>query len=138
MSDEKFIWSLNEDLALAFRALVQTLSNLGAGQEDDFSRIRRLRIDHLHQQLHHTLILVRQVQALGGVPTTQVPPVHASDNAEHAITEELALEHLRLVRYRTRIRQARELGMGEAAAALEPLASDAQRQVDTLAAFLHR
>ena len=137
-NDQAFVYLLNEDLALAFRSLVQTLSNLGGARDDEYASIRKERIEYLDQQLQHALTLVRQVQALGGMPTTHVPPVHASSSAESAITEELALEHLRLIRYRKRIEEARALGITDTADALEKLAADTQQQVDKLVEVLHR
>jgi len=128
---------LNEDLALAFRSHVQTISNLtGADNDDTFEPTCRQRLDHLDRQLEHTMRLARQIDWLGGLPTTEVSPVHWTSDTRMALAEEMALESLQLNRLRNRASQAREIGETGVAEAIETIARDSESQLETLSEVL--
>lgn len=127
---------MNEDLALTYRAMVQTIRNLSGAPAADYHHVQLERITYLERQVAHAAELGRQVQFLGGTPSTLVPPVHVSPQTRDALNEELALETLRLTRFRRRIREARLAGVPHVAAAVEQILVETQRQVQLLQATL--
>jgi bacterioferritin len=90
----------------------------------------------VRQELDHALILARQIDFLGGVPTTTVPPIPAQEEAVAALRADLALETSQLERYRERVAQAEEIGLPDVAAALGPLLEQTQEHTRDLLAVV--
>jgi hypothetical protein len=60
--------------------------------------------------LDHALTLARQIDFLGGVPSTRTPDAERKEDPRAALEQDLALEEGQLRRYRERVEQANELG----------------------------
>lgn len=129
---DEMIRLLNEDLSLAFRAHVQTISNLTPHGAEQFERARRRRIANLGRRAERTVLLARQIEALDGLPTTEVAPAHWSTNGRAALTEELALDNVILNRLRHRAHQAEEMQEKEVAHAIDEIAAETAAELDAL------
>jgi bacterioferritin len=92
--------------------------------------------EHLNQELEHAMILAGQIDFLGGVPQTEIPPIRTELRPEAALGQDLSLEERQLQRYRERIEEAHALGLPDVAEALVPLLSETQSHVRDLRGVL--
>lgn len=135
---DRLIELLNEDLSLEYRSLLQYVHQLATIKGARYQQTLNELGDHLNQELEHALILSRQIDFLGGEPTTEVAPVHRSKDAERALEDDLALETTQLKRYRKRVDQATELGLPDVAEALAPVLHQTQDHMRDLQKVLGR
>jgi bacterioferritin len=101
---------LNEDLAREYQAIIayvvysQVLS--GAQYMDIAAQLEI----HAKQELDHALILSRQIDYLGKMPTVTPKPVRTSEEAKDMLRFDLDNENETIRNYRDRIRQCEALG----------------------------
>ncbi len=101
---------LNEDLAREYQAIIaytvysQVLS--GAAYMDIADQLEI----HAKQELDHALILSRQIDYLGKMPTVTPKPVRTSKDAKEMLRFDLDNENETIRNYRDRIRQCEALG----------------------------
>jgi Ferritin-like domain len=86
--------------------------------------------------LDHALTLARQIDFLGGVPSTRTPDAERKEDPRAALEQDLALEEGQLRRYRERVEQANELGLPDLAETIAPLLSQTQEHARDLRAAL--
>lgn len=134
----KFIALLNEDLSLEYRSLLQYLHQIATLDGAEYQQMLVELSKHLNQELEHALVLSKQIDFLGGDPTTEVAPVHKSRDAESALEDDLALETTQLERYRRRVDQANEIGLPDVAEALAPVLLQTQDHLQDLRKALGR
>lgn len=91
---------------------------------------------HVNQELSHAAVLADQIDFLGGVPGTHVPPIPVHTDTRAALHADLELESRQLERYRERVQQATDLGLPDVAEALRPLLTQTQEHVHDLRAAL--
>jgi bacterioferritin len=133
---EAFVELLNEDLELEYRSIVQYVQHIASVKGAEYlSTLDELAL-HVKQELEHALILARQIDFLGGVPSTNVPDVPSSTDARTALSADLELEESQLERYRTRVEQAAELSLPDVAESLAPLLEQTQEHARDLRAAL--
>src|SRR6476620_247298 len=73
MDQASFIELLNEDLELEHQSIVQYIHHIATVKGAEYqSTLDELGV-HLRQELDHALTLARQIDFLGGVPSTNVP-----------------------------------------------------------------
>ncbi|HZZ56466.1 MAG TPA: ferritin-like domain-containing protein, partial [Opitutaceae bacterium] len=65
---------------------------------------------HAGEELEHALAIARQIDYLGGEPTTVPAAVKTSDQADEMLRFDLENERTTIVNYRQRIQQADQLG----------------------------
>ncbi|PZS21276.1 MAG: bacterioferritin [Acidimicrobiales bacterium] len=136
MDQTKLIELLNGDLETEYRSIVQYISHIATAKGAEFqSTIEELR-QHLSQELQHATALAEQVDFLGGVPSVRVPPVSAATDTREALGQDLELEQNQLERYRERVSQTQEMGLGDVSEALRPLLQQTQDHVRDLQAAL--
>ena len=136
MDQQSFIAALNEDLETEFRSVVQYTQHIAVIKGAEYlSTIEELR-RHLGQELAHAQTLSEQVDFLGGVPSTRVPPVPSTTAPRESLTLDLELERDQLDRYRERFAQAQELGLADVAEAIRPLLEQTQEHVRDLETVL--
>jgi bacterioferritin len=136
MDQTKLIDLLNEDLEYEYQSLVQYVTHIATVKGAEFqSTLDELGV-HVRQELEHATTLARQIDFLGGQPSTAVPSVPPSDGAVAALTSDLELETEQLGRYRERVEQAEELGLPDVAEALAPLLQQTQEHARDLRAAL--
>src|SRR5277367_2355226 len=101
---------LNEDLSREYQAIIayvvysQVLS--GAQYMDIAAQLEI----HAKQELDHALILSRQIDYLGKMPTVTPKPVKTSDKSKDMLRFDLDNENETVRNYRERIRQCESLG----------------------------
>ncbi|MDX1510172.1 MAG: ferritin-like domain-containing protein [Nitriliruptorales bacterium] len=133
---EKFVQLLNEDLGTEYQSIVQYVTHIATLRGGEFQGLADELADHLDQELQHALTLARQIDFLGGVPTTEVPAVQHHDDTRTALESDLDLERRQLDRYRDRVAQADEMGLPDVAEALSPVLEQTQDHVHELARAL--
>ena len=101
---------LNEDLAREYQAIIaytvysQVLS--GAAYMDIADQLEI----HAKQELDHALIISRQIDYLGKMPTVTPKPVRTSKDPKEMLRFDLDNENETIRSYRDRIRQCEALG----------------------------
>src|ERR1700712_4517020 len=72
---DAFVDLLNEDLELEYQSIVQYVQHIASVKGAEYlSTLEELAV-HVKQELDHALTLARQIDFLGGVPSTRVPEV---------------------------------------------------------------
>src|SRR5271163_709592 len=110
VSRDRLAELLNEDLAREYQAIIayvvysQVLS--GAEYMDIAAQLEI----HAKQELDHALILSRQIDYLGKMPTVTPQPVRTSKKAKDMLRYDLENENETIRNYRDRIRQCEALG----------------------------
>ena len=136
MDQRKLIELLNEDLELEYKSIVQYTQHIASVKGAEYQSTLDELIKHLRQELDHALTLARQIDFLGGVPSTEVPPVPRAVDARAALQDDLDLETAQLQRYRERTEQANEAQLPDVAEALAPLLEQTQEHARDLRAAL--
>jgi bacterioferritin len=109
ISREQMIELLNEDLSREYQAVIaytiysQTIK--GAAYNNIASELE----SHASEELSHAIQIARQIDYLGGTPTSVPKEVKVSDQAEEMLRFDLENEQETIVNYRIRIRQADDL-----------------------------
>lgn len=132
----ELIERLNEDLMLEYQSIVQYIAHIASVKGAQFQQIGEHLGTHLAQEVEHAKIVARQIDFLGGTPTTEVPEITRTASSEEALAEDLELERTQLERYRERIEQAIELGLPDVAEALAPVLRETQDHFRELRAVL--
>jgi bacterioferritin len=136
MDQDKLIALLNEDLELEFRSIVQYVNHIATVKGAEYqSTLDELGV-HVNQEVQHALALARQIDFLGGVPSTAVATVPPAADSRGALAADLELETAQLERYRERVAQAEELGLPDVAEVLAPLLQQTQEHARDLLAAL--
>jgi len=136
ISREQLIELLNEDLAREYQAIIayvvysQTLK--GAAYMNIAGELEK----HAKQELEHAIIIAKQIDYLGGMPTVAPKTVRTSEDAEDMLRFDLANENETVRNYRERVKQCEELGeyaMAERIRAI--LVNEQDHQIDLAAAL---
>ena len=136
MDQDSFVALLNGDLELEHQSIVQYIHHIATVKGAEYqSTLEELGV-HVQQEVEHALTLARQIDFLGGVPSTAVPPILAHEEAVAALRTDLDLEKKQLERYRERVAQAEEIGLPDVAAALGPLLEQTQEHTRDLLAVV--
>jgi bacterioferritin len=122
----ELIERLNEDLMLEYQSIVQYIAHIASVKGAQFQQIGEHLGVHLAQEVEHAKTIARQIDFLGGTPTTDVPAITRTGSPEEALADDLELERTQLERYRERIEQAIELGLPDVAEALAPVLRETQ------------
>lgn len=133
---EAFVDNLNEDLELEYQSIVQYVQHIASVKGGEFQSILDELAVHVKQELDHALTLARQIDFLGGVPSTKVPVVPSTTDARAALEADRELEERQLERYRERTEQAESLSLPDVAESLAPLLEQTQEHVRDLRAAL--
>jgi bacterioferritin len=127
---------LNEDLSREYQAIIaytvysQVLK--GAAYMDVANQLQI----HAKQELDHALILSRQIDYLGKMPTVTPKPVKTSDDAKQMLRFDLDNENETIKNYRVRVRQCEALGEYALAEQIRQILVDEQdHQIDLATAL---
>jgi bacterioferritin len=132
MTSETLIASLNDDLALEFRSIVQYIQHTATLTGPEYQSTTVELRKHLTEEVQHASILAEQISFLGGTPTTHVPDVPSCTSSEESLKLDLELEEQQLDRYRTRVEEATDAGLPDVAEALRPVLEQTQDHVRDL------
>jgi len=110
LSREKLIGLLNEDLAREYQAIIAYVIYSQVLKGPQYMNIADQLELHAQQELAHALILSRNIDYLGGMPTAAPKPVRTSESAVEMLQFDLANENETIRNYRERVRQCEALG----------------------------
>jgi len=107
---ERLAELLNEDLSREYQAIIGYVvySQLLKGAE--YMNIADQLAIHAKQELDHALIIARQVDYLGAMPTVTPKPVQTPEKPTDMLRFDLTNEGETIRNYRDRVRQCEELG----------------------------
>src|SRR5256885_6915484 len=136
ISRDRLAELLNEDLSREYQAIIgyvvysQVLS--GAQYMDIAAQLEI----HAKQELDHALIISRQIDYLGKMPSVTPKPVRTSEKAEEMLRFDLDNENETIRNYRDRIRQCEALGEYAMAEHIsEILMQEQEHQIDLATAL---
>jgi bacterioferritin len=91
---------------------------------------------HAHQELKHALIISRQIDYLGKMPSVTPKPVRTSEKAKEMLRFDLENENETIRNYRDRVRQCEALGEFAMAEQIRQILVDEQdHQIDLATAL---
>jgi bacterioferritin len=107
---EELIRLLNEDLSREYQAIISYVNYSQVLKGAAYMAIAAELEKHAAQELAHALIVSRQIDYLGGMPSVTANPVKTSENAEEMLRFDLDNENQTVANYRRRIRQCEAMG----------------------------
>jgi bacterioferritin len=110
MSRKKLIDLLNEDLAREYQAVIAYVVYSQVLKGAEYMKIAGELELHAAQELQHALIISKQVDYLGGMPTVTPKAVKLSDEPKELLRFDLDNEIETIRNYRERVKQCEELG----------------------------
>jgi bacterioferritin len=106
----QLIDKLNEDLSREYQAIIAYVVYSQALKGAQYMNIATELETHAGEELQHALIIAKQVDYLGGMPTATALPVKLTDKAEGMLRADLKNESDTIRAYRERILQCEALG----------------------------
>lgn len=107
---EQMIQLLNEDLAREYQAIIAYVVYSQVLKGPEYMNIAKELEVHATEELQHALIISKQIDYLGGMPTVQAKPVKTSEKPRDMLQFDLDNENETIRNYRDRVRQAEQLG----------------------------
>jgi bacterioferritin len=101
---------LNEDLSREYQAIIAYVVYSQVLKGAEYMDIAGQLEIHAKQELDHALMISRQIDYLGAMPTVTPKPVKTSKNAKDMLRFDLDNENETIRNYRDRIRQCEALG----------------------------
>jgi bacterioferritin len=127
---------LNEDLAREYQAIIAYVVYSQTLKGAQYMSIAGELEKHAKQELEHALLIAKQIDYLGGMPTVTPKPVKTSDDAEEMLRFDLDNENETVRNYRERVRQAEALNEYALAEHLrEILVNEQEHQIDLATAL---
>jgi bacterioferritin len=110
MTRKTLIGLLNEDLAREYQAIIAYVVYSQTLKGAQYMAIAKELEAHAAQELQHALTIAKQIDYLGGTPTTVPREVRMSPKAEAMLQFDLDNEGDTIINYRERISQCEALG----------------------------
>jgi bacterioferritin len=110
ISRKDLIEALNGDLAREYQAIIAYINYSQVLKGAEYMNIARELENHAHEELAHALLIAKQIDYLGGMPTVTPEKVKTSNKAKDMLKFDLDNEVQTIAHYRRRIRQAEALG----------------------------
>ena len=110
VSRDQLIALLNEDLAREYQAVIAYVVYSQVIKGAQFMAIAAELEVHANEELQHALIIAKQIDYLGGMPTVSPLAVKTSEKAEDMLRFDLNNENDTVRAYRERVRQCEALG----------------------------
>ena len=110
VSREKLIELLNEDLSREYQAIIAYVVYSQVLKGAQYMNIAAELEVHAGEELQHALLIAKQIDYLGGMPTVTPKPVRTSEKAEDMLRFDLEHENDTIRNYRERVRQCEALG----------------------------
>ena len=101
---------LNDDLSREYQAIISYVVYSQVLKGAEYMSIAEQLETHAQQELKHALIVSRQIDYLGGMPSVTPKPVRTSDKAKDMLRFDLENENETIRNYRERVRQCEALG----------------------------
>jgi bacterioferritin len=110
ISRDRLAELLNEDLAREYQAIIAYVVYSQVLKGAAYMSIADQLEIHAKQELDHALIISRQIDYLGKMPTVNPKPVKTSEDAKAMLRFDLENENETIRQYRARVRQCEALG----------------------------
>jgi bacterioferritin len=110
LTREQLIELLNEDLSREYQAIIAYVVYSQVLKGAQYMKIAEELELHAAEELAHALLISKQIDYLGGMPTVTAKPVKVSENAEDMLRFDLENENETIRNYRERVRQCEALG----------------------------
>jgi bacterioferritin len=131
LSREQLVGLLNEDLAREYQAIIAYVVYSQVLKGAQYMTIAEELEKHAKQELDHALVIAKQIDYLGGMPTVTPKPVKTSENPEEMLRFDLDNENETVRNYRERVRQCEALGEYAMAEHIrEILVNEQEHQID--------
>jgi bacterioferritin len=101
---------LNEDLSREYQAIIAYVVYSQVLKGAEYMNIAEQLEIHAQQELKHALIISRQIDYLGKMPSVTPKPVKVSDKPKEMLQFDLDNENETIRNYRVRVRQCEALG----------------------------
>jgi bacterioferritin len=101
---------LNEDLSREYQAIIAYVVYSQVLKGAAYMNIADQLEAHAHDELEHALIISRQIDYLGKMPSDTPKPVRTSGDAKEMLRFDLENENETIRHYRDRVRQCEALG----------------------------
>jgi bacterioferritin len=122
--------SLNDDLRREFQAVVRYTQFAASVEGPHRPQIAQLFRGEIAEELRHAHFLADKIVALGGEPTTLVPPVETSRDAREMLEMVIAAEREDVEAYTRRAREAEQAGDIGLKVQLENMVLDETRHLE--------
>jgi bacterioferritin len=129
---DELVRGLNQDLAAEYQAVImyRTYASLASGPSR--RDLKAFFEGEIPDELAHAAFLADKIVALGGTPTTEVPPVPYTDDNRQMLENALQAEVETIERYTRRIDQAEAAGEIAVKVQLEDLIVDESQHRDDI------
>ena len=136
VSRKQLIELLNEDLAREYQAVIASVVYSQELKGPEYMSIAKELEIHAAEELAHALVIARQIDYLGGMPTVTPRPVRTSESAKDMLRFDLEAENETIRNYRERVRQCEALGEYAMAEHIrEILVQEQEHQIDLATAL---
>ncbi|MDB5310106.1 MAG: bfr [Gemmataceae bacterium] len=107
---EQLVKLLNEDLSREYQSIIAYVNYSQVLKGAQYMSIAKELEKHAGEELEHALLIAKQIDYLGGMPTVTPKPVKTSEKAEDMLRFDLDNENETIKSYRERVRQCEALG----------------------------
>ncbi|WP_158738441.1 ferritin-like domain-containing protein [Alteribacillus sp. YIM 98480] len=121
---KELIDGLNEDLANEYAAVIMYNNNAAVVSGLYRQVLKPFFEGEIADEQGHALYLAEKIKTLGGTPTTRPADVKQTEDVKEMLQNALQSEKDTIERYKTRAKQADELGLIELQIKLEDLIAD--------------
>jgi bacterioferritin len=136
MTRERLIELLNEDLSREYQAIIAYVVYSQVLKGAEYMNVAGELEKHAAEELQHALIVSKQIDYLGGMPTVTPKPVKTSEKPKEMLRFDLDNENETIRNYRQRVRQCEELGEYALAEHIrEILMQEQEHQIDLATAL---
>ena len=133
---EKLIELLNEDLSREYQAIIAYVVYSQVLKGAEYMNIAAELELHAKEELDHALIISKQIDYLGGMPSVTPKPVKTSEDAKDMLRFDVDNETETIKNYRERVRQCEELNEFAMAEQIrEILVQEQEHQIDLATAL---
>jgi len=133
---QELIARLNEDLAREYQAIIAYVVYSQTLKGAEYMNIAKELEQHAAEELAHALIIAKQIDYLGGTPTTVPVAVKVSDDPRAMLRADLDNENRTIRAYRQRVQQAEVIGEYALAEEIrEILRQEQEHQIDLATAL---
>lgn len=136
VSREQLIQHLNEDLSREYQAIIAYVVYSQVIKGAQYQAIAEELEKHANEELQHALVISKQIDYLGGMPTVNAKPVRTSEDAVAMLQFDLDNENETIRNYRERVRQCEALGEYAIAEHIRSILVDEQEHQIDLATAL--
>jgi bacterioferritin len=133
---KEMIRLLNEDLAREYQAIIAYVVYSQIIKGAQYQNIAGELEKHAGEELHHAILIAKQIDYLNGTPVVTPKVVKMSDEATDMLRFDLENERVTILNYRERIRQAEAMGEFGLSEVLREISVQEQEHLTDLATAL--